>query len=262
MQPVERSVRAVNWDAVTASLHRQGYALVPRLLTDAQCEHLIGAYDDAELYRKTVNMARHRFGLGEYKYFRDPLPDLVAPLRAAVYPRLVPLANDWMAKLGLEREFLDDLAGLRDECRAHGQTLPTPLILKYGPGGYNTLHQDLYGDMYCPLQAAFVLSRPGLDFSGGAFVMTEQVPRAQSRPIVLEPGRGDMLVFTTNFRPAQGARVAIVGCTCGTVSAKYDAVSGSRSASSFTMRRVDWRGGHIHRLSYICHRTNVSQLSF
>ena len=196
-------IAALDWQAVYSSLNRQGYALVPSFLNEAWCGKIRALYPQDNLYRKTVVMARHRFGLGEYRYFADPLPPVVQGLRSLLYPYLVPLANDWSQKLRLGTVFPPTLAELSAECRAAGQTLPTPLILQYGQGGYNTLHQDIYGEVYFPIQALFVLSQHGADFDGGEFVLTEQVPRAQSRAIVLRPNRGDMVLFTTRFRPEQ-----------------------------------------------------------
>jgi hypothetical protein len=163
-------------------------------------------YDQSDGYRKTVVMERYRFGLGTYKYWDNPLPDLVGQLRESLYPHLAPIANQWMALQNDDMRFPSTLAGLSAACQAAGQDKPTPLILKYGPGGYNTLHQDLYGDVFFPLQAACFLSAPDEDYTGGEFVLTEQVPRAQSKAIVLTPKRGDMVLFTTNFRPIKGSR--------------------------------------------------------
>lgn len=195
-----------DWAGIHQQLHRRGYAVVPGFLNPAWCERLRALYAQDALYRKTVVMARYRFGLGEYRYFADPLPGIIQSLREGLYPYLVPVANAWAEQLGLDVRYPSTLAELRAQCAAAGQHLPTPLILQYGPGGYNTLHQDLYGQVHFPLQAVFMLSQPGEDYSGGEFVMTEQVPRAQSRPIVLKPERGDMVVFTTNYRPERGTR--------------------------------------------------------
>jgi hypothetical protein len=151
-------------------------------------------------------MERFRFGKGEYKYFDYPLPSLLANMRHYLYAQLSPVANTWMQQLGESRRFPANLDDLHAACRKNGQEKPTVLILKYGQGGYNTLHQDLYGEVYFPLQAVFFLNDPAKDYTGGEFVLTEQRPRAQSRAIVLTPGLGDLLIFTTNFRPARGAR--------------------------------------------------------
>ncbi len=151
-------------------------------------------------------MERHRFGLGTYKYWRYPLPAVVAAVREGLYPLLVPIANQWMRCLGDDYRYPDTLAELKDACDRAGQEEPTPLILRYGSGGFNTLHQDLYGEVFFPIQAAVVLSQVGEDFTGGEFVLTEQVPRAQSKALVLQPERGDLLLFTTNYRPVEGQR--------------------------------------------------------
>ena len=151
-------------------------------------------------------MEHHKYGLGEYKYFQYPLPRIVQDLREAIYPHLAPVANNWMNVLNIEKQFPAGLDGLLEHCYANGQNRPTPLILKYAKGGYNALHQDLYGDIYFPMQAVLFLSKPGEDYTGGEFVLIEQTPRAQSKAIVLKPVQGDMLLFTTNFRPAKGAK--------------------------------------------------------
>ena len=151
-------------------------------------------------------MERYRFGLGEYKYFDYPLPSIIQTLREEIYPKLAPIANLWMKVLKVEKRFPDSFDELQAQCHANNQLKPTPLILKYGKGGFNTLHQDLYGDVYFPLQTVFFLNEPDTDFTGGEFVMTQQTPRAQSKAIVLKPKKGEMLIFTTNFRPVKGKR--------------------------------------------------------
>ncbi|MBT1711649.1 2OG-Fe(II) oxygenase [Fulvivirgaceae bacterium PWU5] len=195
-----------DWPGIARQLHDNGYALLPNLLPDALCETLKQAYAAPQGYRKTVMMERHRFGLGEYKYFQYPLPPALQTIREEVYPHLVPVANAWMEALHLPDRFPATLEALLEQCRAHDQHKPTPLILKYGAGGFNTLHQDLYGEVYFPLQTVFFLSAPGPDYTGGEFVLTQQTPRAQSKAIVLTPGKGDMLIFTTNFRPVKGSK--------------------------------------------------------
>ncbi|WP_417319745.1 2OG-Fe(II) oxygenase [Emcibacter sp.] len=196
----------LDWQHISDCLNETGYAHVPGFLADELCEALIEGYDNPDGYRKTVVMERHRFGLGQYKYWDYPLPPVIQALREALYPPLAVIANRWMKILNTGQEFPASLGELQTACHSHGQTKPTPLILKYGAGGFNTLHQDLYGEVYFPLQAAFFLNRPGVDYSGGEFVLTQQTPRAQSRAIVLTPGKGDMLIFTTRFRPVKGAR--------------------------------------------------------
>ncbi len=206
MSEMKGKIAALDWQSIADDLNNKGYALVPDFLSSDQCRELIAGFDREDGYRKTVVMERHRFGKGSYKYWDYPLPNLVQELREGLYPKLVPIANTWMKWLGISETFPDTLQGMTAACHAAGQAKPTPLILKYGKGGYNTLHQDLYGDVYFPLQAACFLNEPGEDYSGGEFVLTEQVPRAQSRASVITPKRGDMVIFTTNFRPVMGAR--------------------------------------------------------
>jgi uncharacterized protein len=195
-----------DWEMVSSGLHAKGYAHISGVLDPKTCGEFIARYDDPNGYRKTVMMERHRFGLGEYKYFDYPLPALVQNVREEVYPRLAPIANMWADRLKMDKRFPEAFAGLQKLCRENGQFQPTPLILKYGKGGFNTLHQDLYGEVYFPIQLAFFLNEPGTDYTGGEFVVTEQVPRAQSKAIVLTPRKGDMIIFTTNFRPVKGSR--------------------------------------------------------
>lgn len=195
----------VDWQAVAGNMHHLGYSLVPNIFPESLCDEFIAGYSDT-CYRKTVVMERHRFGIGEYKYFEYPLPAPIRFAREAIYPKLVPIANEWMTRLKIDRVFPESIAEFQECCRAAGQTKPTPLILKYGPGGFNTLHQDLYGEVYFPMQLAFFLNKPGIDYTGGEFVLTQQVPRAQSKATVLRPGKGAMIVFATNFRPVEGNR--------------------------------------------------------
>ena len=196
---------SIDWNGVSEQMNAKGYALIPRVLSREICDELIANYDHAN-YRKTVVMERHRFGLGECKYFDYPLPELVQAAREGMYPHLAVIANQWAEQLRMDVRYPLAFAEFQAECRANGQLKPTPLILKYGKGGFNTLHQDLYGDIYFPMQAAFFLNEPDEDYTGGEFVLTEQVQRAQSRAIVLRLKRGDMIIFTTNFRPARGSR--------------------------------------------------------
>ncbi len=196
---------SIDWHSASIAMHEKGFALVRRVLTRESCDELIENYDKYDV-RKTVVMERHRFGLGEYKYFDYPLPDLVQTARSEIYPRLAPIANVWMERLNLDMRFPATFKELQDRCHDNGQTKPTPLILKYGKGGFNTLHQDLYGEVYFPMQLAFFLNEPDDDYTGGEFVLTEQVPRAQSKAIVLRPHKGDTIVFATNFRPVKGTR--------------------------------------------------------
>ena len=163
-------------------------------------------YDNPDSYRKTVIMERYRFGLGEYKYFSYPLPHLIQTIREETYPKLAPVANTWINVFHIEKNFPNKFDELKKLCHDNNQTKPTVLILKYGKGGHNTLHQDLYGEIFFPIQLVLFLNEPDKDYSGGEFVLTQQTPQAQSKAIVLKPGKGDMLMFTTNFRPVKEAR--------------------------------------------------------
>ncbi len=200
------AMQAVNWSAVQDKMHEKGYAGIPGFLTKEQCSELIGLYDQNTRFRKTIAMERYRFGQGEYKYFNYPLPSLIHELREAIYPHLAQIANLWMKALKVDISFPDTLQQLLELCRQNNQSRPTPLILKYGRGGYNTLHQDLYGEVFFPMQAVLFLNEYGRDYTGGEFVLTEQRPRAQSKAIVLKPGPGDLLIFTTRFRPVKGTK--------------------------------------------------------
>jgi hypothetical protein len=191
---------------ITGDLHEKGYTIVKNVLSKEQCETLIRDYNADNTYRKTISMERYRFGLGEYKYFQYPLPDLITDIREKVYKYLAPVANKWMEVLKIDTRYPENHAALKEQCAAAGQEKPTILILKYGKGGFNTLHQDLYGDIYFPMQAVLFLNQPEEDYTGGEFVLTEQIPRAQSKANVLKPERGDMLIFTTNFRPVKGSK--------------------------------------------------------
>lgn len=206
MENIQEKISSIDWQTITQEMHEKGYASVKKLLTDADCKTLINNYDNADSYRKTVIMERYRFGLGEYKYFSYPLPGLIQTLREEVYPRLAPVANTWMKVLHIEKQFPEKFAELQKLCHDNNQTKPTVLILKYGKGGHNTLHQDLYGDIFFPIQLVLFLNEPDKDYNGGEFVLTQQTPRAQSKAIVLKPGKGDMLMFTTNFKPVKGSK--------------------------------------------------------
>ena len=205
LPPADPALRHQDWTAAAAALDAHGNAILPALLTPAQCAALAGAYDASGRYRSRVVMARHGFGRGEYKYFSYPLPDLLQGLRSALYPHLAPIANRWNRQMGIAVRYPDDHAAFLARCHAAGQLRPTPLILQYGPGDYNCLHQDLYGEHVFPLQVAVLLSRPGPDFTGGEFVMTETGSREQ-RADVLPLQQGDALVFTVNQRPVPGVR--------------------------------------------------------
>lgn len=193
-------------DRLDADLDAQGWHVVPRLLPVTDCAALSAAYNDETLYRSTVTMQRHGFGRGEYRYYRYPLPARVAAIRAHFYPPLAAIANRWAAKLGREERYPATLAEFLDHCHAESQPRPTPLILRYRAGDYNCLHQDLYGAVHFPLQLAVLLSEPGGDFDGGAFVITEQRPRMQSRPHVVPLAQGDAVIFAVNEAPRDGTR--------------------------------------------------------
>ena len=203
---VDDRIAAIDWSAVGRDLDAQGAAVIEKLLPPDECRELAALYSRDDRFRSTVTMARHGFGRGEYRYFRYPLPPLIAGLRAALYPRLVPVANRWHEAMGIETRFPDWLSDFTARCHAAGQNRPTPLLLRYGEGDYNCLHQDLYGDHVFPLQVVVLLSKPGHDFSGGEFVMTEQRPRMQSRPQVVPLAQGDAVVFAVQHRPVQGSR--------------------------------------------------------
>ncbi|HTZ37774.1 MAG TPA: 2OG-Fe(II) oxygenase, partial [Stellaceae bacterium] len=183
-----------------------GYAVLPGLLDAAECRALAALYDDREKFRSRVVMARHGYGRGEYKYLAYALPPRVATLRAALYPPLAAVANAWQRRLGAAADFPATLERYLARCHAAGQKRPTPLILKYGPGDYNCLHQDLYGELVFPLQATVLLSRPGADFAGGEFLLVEQRPRRQSRGEVVPLNQGDAVIFPVNHRPVAGTR--------------------------------------------------------
>lgn len=195
----------LDWPRIAESLDANGNAIAQGLLTPEQCASLAAGYSATEGYRSRIVMARHGFGRGEYKYFSYPLPPLLQDLRTALYPRLAPIANRWNRQLGIAVQYPADHAAFLQRCHEAGQRRPTPLILEYGPGDYNCLHQDLYGEHVFPLQVAVLLSRPGLDFTGGEFVMTETGSREQ-RADVLPLQQGDALIFTVNQRPVPGAR--------------------------------------------------------
>jgi hypothetical protein len=195
-----------DWRRIGGELDEQGWALLPGLLDPSACAATTALYDQDDLFRSRVVMARHGFGRGEYRYFAYPLPGLVQDLRSALYPPLAAIANGWQQRLGREERFPDAHADYLARCRACGQTRPTPLLLRYRPGDYNCLHQDLYGAEVFPLQVAMLLSAPGADFTGGEFVLTEQRPRMQSRAAVVPLGQGDGVVFAVNSRPVKGTR--------------------------------------------------------
>jgi hypothetical protein len=208
MSTFEERVGAADWAAVGRELDDEGGALLPQLLTPAECAELAGLYDAGEpgRFRATVDMARHRFGSGSYRYFASPLPEPVERLRQALYPRLRPIAQDWYAKLGRPADWPESLDEWLELCHRAGQTRPTPLLLRYGPGDWNALHRDLYGDKVFPLQVVINLNDPGRDHTGGEFLLLEQRPRAQSRGSARLVPHGHGLVFTTRDRPVRSAR--------------------------------------------------------
>lgn len=205
-EAIEARVEVFDWNKLSEELDICGWVRVPRLLGREECLDVAGLYAAPEGFRSRVTMARHGFGRGEYRYFAYPLPALVADIRRAFYPRLASIANRWHERMGLAPRFPADHAAFLDRCHAAGQTRPTPLLLQYGPGDYNCLHQDLYGDHVFPLQMAILLSDPKTDFEGGEFVLTEQRPRMQSRAQVVPLAQGDAVLFAVNARPQVGTR--------------------------------------------------------
>jgi uncharacterized protein len=203
---IANRVDALDWTAIHASLDAQGWARAPGLFTPEEADAIAALYGEERRFRGRVVMARHGFGRGEYQYFSYPLPPLVHGLRTAAYARLAPLANQWHERMRKAVRFPDDHAEFLDRCHRAGQRLPTPLLLSYGAGDYNCLHRDLYGEHAFPLQMVMLLDRPGEDFEGGEFVMTEQRPRMQSRAMVLPLQKGDAAVFAVHGRPVKGTR--------------------------------------------------------
>lgn len=197
---------SIDWARVEHDLDAQGQAVLPGLLEVAQCEALAAMYPDRNRFRSRVVMERHGFGRGEYQYFAYPLPEPLASLRPVLYARLQSIANRWNDTMGVDVSYPADHTAFLERCHAAGQVRPTPLLLQYGEGDYNCLHQDLYGEHVFPLQVAVLLSAPGTDFTGGEFVMTEQRPRMQSRPMVVPLGQGDAVVMAVHHRPVQGTR--------------------------------------------------------
>jgi hypothetical protein len=203
---VSERLGAEDWDRVEVALRERPYARLAARLTRAECEALVALYDDDRRFRSRVDMRRHRFGEGDYKYFARPLPPLVEDLRAKSYPPLARVANSWMDALRLPQRFEPALEGFLRRCRRAGQARPTPLLLHYEAGGYNCLHQDVYGPVAFPLQLVAFLSRPGEDYTGGEFLLVEQRPRAQSMGEAITAEQGEMVVFANRLRPAPGAR--------------------------------------------------------
>ena len=196
----------VNWNDKYDALNEKGYAILPDLLSKDESESLVGMYNDSSRYRSIINMQRYRFGKGEYKYFSYPLPTIIQSIRETMYEPLAVLANDWMQKLSMDIQYPEHHADFVAQCHNKNQNRPTPLILQYEPGGFNTLHQDLYGEVYFPFQVVIILTQDGRDHTGGELVLTEQIPRAQSKAEVIRPKQGDGVIITTNFRPIKGTR--------------------------------------------------------
>ncbi|WDZ79169.1 2OG-Fe(II) oxygenase (plasmid) [Ensifer adhaerens] len=203
---VEARIGAYDWKALTGELDGFGCAVLPQLLTPEECTGVASLYADERHFRSHIIMARHGFGKGEYRYFRYPLPDLIAGIRTALYPHLAGVANAWNERMGLDQRFPGEHAAFLKQCHEAGQTRPTPLLLQYVPGDFNCLHQDLYGDIAFPIQVAILLSEPGRDFTGGEFALTEQRPRMQSRVEVVPLRQGDAVAFAVHNRPVQGTK--------------------------------------------------------
>jgi len=201
----ERIVQ-LEWPQIRQSLEDDGFAMLPPILSSEECADIIAMYEVRERFRSRVEMARFRFGQGEYKYFAAPLPPIIAELRASLYPCVAPVANDWMKALRMSISFPETLDDFREQCHGSGQTKPTPLLLRYEAGGYNCMHQDLYGEIAFPLQFTFMLSRCGADYTGGEFLLLEQRPRAQSRCDAITLEQGAAILFPTRYRPVKGTR--------------------------------------------------------
>jgi uncharacterized protein len=203
---IPERIAAMDWALLHEALDEQGYACLPPLLRKEECRDLIGLYDEEERFRSRIDMAKYRFGIGEYKYFQSPLPPLIQELRTAFYPELGKAANRWRRLLGQEASYPAELSDFLAACHRHMQVRSTPLILKYETGGYNCLHQDLYGEMFFPFQVVLMLNEKGTEYTGGEFLLVEQRPRAQSRGHVLSLGQGAGVIFPTQRRPAAGKR--------------------------------------------------------
>jgi hypothetical protein len=203
---IDQTINRIDWNRITQDLDAQGSAMIDGLIPQHACRTLAALYMEDSLFRSRVVMERHGFGRGEYKYFSYPLPDTIAALRTAIYPRLVPIANRWNTAMSLDIRYPENHAEFIARCHAAGQIKPTPLLLQYVKDDYNCLHQDLYGEHVFPLQLAILLSEPGRDFTGGEFVLTEQRPRMQSRPEVVPLAQGDAVIFAVHNRPVKGTR--------------------------------------------------------
>jgi hypothetical protein len=206
VEPIATRLRNYDWQSAAQNLDARGWAQLERVLTSEECEALAALYESGGHFRSHIVMARHGFGQGEYKYFAYPLPNIIAELRSAIYPRLAPIADRWNEAMGIRVRYPADHADFLKRCHDAGQTRPTPLLLQYGADDYNALHQDLYGEHVFPFQVAFLLSEPGRDFTGGEFVLTEQRPRMQSRAEVVPLRQGDGVIFAVSHRPVQGTR--------------------------------------------------------
>jgi hypothetical protein len=197
----------IDWQNALSDLDERGFAVIPAVLAQKSCQEIAAVYGDDQQFRSRIDMERYGFGRGEYKYFNYPLPPIVQQIRSSFYPRLAPLANEWLARLGSKRpRYPKKLSEFIEQCHQAGQRRPTPLMLKYGAGDFNCLHQDLYGDIVFPFQVTFFLSQPEKDFTGGEFVLAEQRPRRQSRVEVLSPSQGDAVIFAVHHRPVRGNR--------------------------------------------------------
>jgi uncharacterized protein len=206
MKAAEGRVARYDWAKTLEELNAQGSAVIEEILSPDECRELAALYPRAEHFRSHVHMARHGFGKGEYRYFKYPLPDLLSGLRTALYPRFAVIANEWNARMGVDRRYPAQHADFLQECHDAGQTRPTPLLLQYVPGDFNCLHQDIYGDLAFPLQVTILLSEPEKDFTGGEFVLTEQRPRMQSRAEVVPLRQGDAVAFAVHNRPVKGTK--------------------------------------------------------
>jgi hypothetical protein len=202
----DRRVNGANWDAVTANMNDVGGALLPRLMTPSECAAVLDLYPDDSLFRATIDMTRHRYGQGEYRYFTRPYPHPIEELKQALYPRLLPIARDWWTKMRRDPPWPDTLDEWLDMCHRAGQTKPTALLLKYGPSDWNALHRDLYGDLVFPMQVVINLNEPGVAHTGGEFLLVEQRPRAQSRGTATILPQGHAYIFTTRERPVRSTR--------------------------------------------------------
>ena len=203
--PAEERVARYDWPTLALDLSNYGCAVLEKLLAPEECASIAALYPHEQHFRSHIHMARHGFGKGEYRYFKYPLPELLGGLRTALYPRLAPIANDWNERMGEAQRYPAEHAAFLALCHEAGQVRPTPLLLQYGPGDFNCLHQDLYGDLAFPIQVAILLSEPGRDFTGGEFVLTEQRPRMQSRAEVVALRQGDAVAFAVHNRPVKGA---------------------------------------------------------